>query len=34
MKHLKTFELYKGGYLDRRAMSNRKPEFLTYIKDP
>jgi hypothetical protein len=34
MKHLKTFELYKGGYIDRRAMSNRKPEFLTYIKEP
>jgi hypothetical protein len=34
MKHLKTFELYKGGYIDRRAISNRKPEFLTYIKEP
>lgn len=34
MKHLKTFELYKGGYIDRRAMSSRKPEFLTYIKEP
>lgn len=34
MKHLKTFELYRGGYIDKRAMSNRKPEFLTYIKEP
>lgn len=34
MKHLKTFELYKGGYIDKRAISNRKPEFLTYIKEP
>jgi len=34
MKHLKTFELYKGGYIDKRAISNRKPQFLTYIKEP
>ena len=34
MKYLKAFELYKGGYIDKRAISNRKPEFLTYIKEP
>lgn len=33
MKHIKTFEKFTP-YIDRRAMANRKPEFLTHIKEP
>lgn len=34
MKYLNKFEAFTGGYIDRKAMSNRKPEFLTYLKEP
>lgn len=33
MKYLKVFEEWTP-YIDRRAMSNRKPEYLAYIKEP
>ena len=34
MKNIKTFEAYFRPYIDKRAMSNRPPQFLTHIAEP
>lgn len=34
MKHLNTFENFRGGYIDKRAMSNRAPKTIGYLKEP
>lgn len=34
MNHLRTFEAFTGGYIDRRAMSHRAPKTIGYLKEP
>jgi hypothetical protein len=35
MKNLKTFESFRSGYIDKRAISKiRKPENIGYVKEP
>lgn len=33
MNYLKTFEIFKG-YIDKRAMSNKAPKTIGYVKEP
>ena len=34
MNHLRTFEAFTGGYIDRRAMSFKAPKTIGYLKEP